>query len=83
MLDEGHQQVLKTVRTALGDDAATGLDDASLLALELSALTLDSLSKLDLILKLEEASAQMLDEVEIAGCRTVEDLVRLAARSRA
>lgn len=83
MLDDRQQKALEIIRVALSEELAARLDEKSLLAFEIADLALDSLAKMDLILTLEVAFACMLDEVEIAQCRTVQDLVRLATAQSA
>jgi len=74
--------LLDIVRASLGEKAEPYGNDADLAGAAISALALDSLEKLQLILDLESALSVMANESEVAACRTVGELVALMLRSR-
>jgi acyl carrier protein len=83
MLDERQQQALGVVRKTLQDNADAYADDAALLRAEIDALDIDSLGKLEMVMELEKEFGLMLNETEIAACRSVDDLVSLVVRTSA
>lgn len=83
MLDERQQQALGVVRKTLQENADAYADDAALLRAEIDALDIDSLGKLEMVMELEKEFGLMLNETEIAACRSVSDLVSLVVRTSA
>lgn len=77
------KRLLDIVRASLGEKAEPYGSDADLAGAAISALALDSLEKLQLILDLENALSVMANETEVAGCLTVGELVALMLRSPA
>jgi len=83
MFDERQQQALGVVRKTLQENADAYADDAALLHAEIDALDIDSLGKLEMVMELEKEFGLMLNETEIAACRSVSDLVSLVVRASA
>lgn len=83
MLDERQQQALGVVRKTLQENADAYADDVALLRAEIDALDIDSLGKLEMVMELEKEFGLMLNETEIAACRSVSDLVSLVVRTSA
>lgn len=83
MLDERQQQALGVVRKTLQENADAYADDTALLRAEIDALDIDSLGKLEMVMELEKEFGLMLNETEIAACRSVSDLVSLVVRTSA
>ena len=66
---------------ALQEAQTARLDDRALLAAPIAELNLDSLEKLEFVMKLEDAFAIMLDETAVEKCGTVLDLTVLIGRT--
>lgn len=81
MLDEKQSLALGVVRKTLQDSAAEYSDDAALMGADIEKLDIDSLGKLEMVMELEKEFGLMLNETEIASCRSVGDLVSLVVRT--
>lgn len=81
MLDEKQSLALGVVRKTLQDSAAKYSDDAALMGADIEKLDIDSLGKLEMVMELEKEFGLMLNETEIASCRSVGDLVSLVVRT--
>ena len=81
MLDEKQSLALGVVRKTLQDSASEYSDDAALMGADIEKLDIDSLGKLEMVMELEKEFGLMLNETEIASCRSVGDLVSLVVRT--
>ena len=72
-------RALGITRRLLGERLAGLPDDRAVLGARIDALDLDSLTKLELVLELEDTFSLSLSETKIAACRTIGDLMDLVA----
>jgi acyl carrier protein len=75
--------VLRVLRPFLDKEQAAGaaLPDHALMTVPFADLNLDSLDKLEFVMKLEDEFGIMLDEGAIAECATLADLAALVRQS--
>lgn len=64
------EQVITAVRDVKGDKTPEGLDATTLI----EALKLDSLDEVEIMMLLEDRLGLEIDQAQIRGCRTIEDL---------
>lgn len=81
MSDETRSRALGIVRRTLQENAAEFSDDVALLAAVIDELDIDSLGKLEMVMELEKEFGLLLNEAEIAGCRSVGDLVSIVGKA--
>jgi acyl carrier protein len=77
------KSALETLRPLLEAKVIEGTagTDAALLELPMKELALDSLEKMELVMKIEETFNLVLDEEDVVQCERVSDLVRLIEQS--
>lgn len=83
MFDETQTRALHVVRRIIQENAAGYPDDADLMGAVIDNLDIDSLGKLEMVMELEKEFGFMLNETEIASCKSVGDLVSLVAHTSA
>lgn len=83
MSSDGNARALGIVRRLLAERLAGRDDEPSIRKTQIDSLDLDSLTKLELILELEDAFAISLSEAKIAACRTIGDLLSLVEKATA
>ena len=74
--------IVELIRSTLSRSIPAHIGDEAVLKLNLNDIAADSLDKLDLILRLEKTYSILLDEIKIAECQTLADLVDLVNLSR-
>lgn len=73
------QAVCLTIfRDTLRHGPHAGLSDAELLKVDIKSLDLDSLAKMEMILKIEDEMHIMMDEIEISNATCLRDIINLA-----
>ena len=68
---------LAIFRDTLKHSPHAGLGDAALLAADIRSLDLDSLAKMEMILKIEDELHIMMDETEISDAACLKDIIEL------
>jgi len=84
-MSESHHlaTAIPVVRRVLPHEEQEGLSDEQLLARKLDDLVMDSLTRMELILKLEDTFSVLVNETELAKCKTVKDVIETVYRSEA
>lgn len=77
MKDDMQTMCLAVIRDILKDSPHATLTDQELLQTDVKSLRLDSLSKMEMILNIEDAMHVMMDEVEISNATSLQDIVNL------